>query len=71
MPSAYMQSTSPVEIKIVLEAPLELEFKEDDFLLVIRPLHGIPESVLHWFLTFQDHHITNINMYPRTVPLVQ
>ena len=57
MPQAYVQAKTPLERTIYLEAPEEMGLQPDECLLVIRPLYGILESDLHWFLTFQDHHI--------------
>lgn len=34
----------------------------DECLLALKPLYGIPESGLHWFLNFQDRHKTALVM---------
>lgn len=31
-------------------------------LKVVKPLYGIPESGLHWYLTYLDHHLTRLGM---------
>lgn len=36
--------------------------KSDEVLIVVKPLYGVPESGLHWFLTYQDHHVNNLGM---------
>ena len=54
---AYSQAESELERFVYLEAPFEMGLQEDEILLAIKPLYGIPESGLHWFVTFQGHHI--------------
>lgn len=29
---------------------------------VVKTLYGIPESGLHWYLTYIDHHVTRLEM---------
>lgn len=29
---------------------------------VVKPLYGIAEAGVHWFTTYQGHHITNLDM---------
>lgn len=67
MPQAYIQSRSNPERVIYLQAPEEMGLAHDECLLVLKPLYGIPESGLHWFLTFQNHHIEKLVMAATTV----
>ena len=39
-----------------------MNLQSDQLFQAVKPLYGIPESGLHWFLTYQQHHIKNINM---------
>lgn len=41
-----------------------MKLQDDDALLALKPLYGIPESGLHWFLSFQNHDVGNVNMKP-------
>ncbi len=31
-------------------------------LLALKPLYGVPESGLHWFITYRDHHVKKLGM---------
>jgi len=62
MIQAYTQARTKLERQIFLEAPTEMRLQPDEVLLVEKPLYGIPESGLHWFLTFQDFHIKELGM---------
>lgn len=44
-----------------MKPPKEMGLSKDELLLVIGPLYGIPESGLHWFLTYQPHHISKLD----------
>jgi len=61
---AYVQSKSELNRLILIHLPLELKEKypEGTILQVIRPLHGISEAGVHWFATYQGHHLNNLNM---------
>jgi hypothetical protein len=61
---AYTQSKSEVQRRIVCEAPPELGLPEDCVLVVIRPLYGIPEAALHWFITYGDFYKNDLRMVP-------
>jgi hypothetical protein len=41
---------------VILEPPIEMNLSKDKLLLCIRPLYGIPDSGLLWFLTYTAHH---------------
>lgn len=34
----------------------------NNVLQVVHPVYGIPESRLHWYRTYLDHHLTEMNM---------
>jgi hypothetical protein len=53
---AYTQSQEPLDRRVFLEPPIEMNLPKDKLLLCIRPLYGIPESGLLWFLTYTAHH---------------
>lgn len=59
---AYLQSESDLERKIFLKAPKEMGLEDDEVLLVTKPLYGVPESGLHWFVTYQTHHKERLGM---------
>ena len=44
-----------------------MELEDDEVFLAVKPLYGIPESGLHWFIIYQTHHVDNIGMIPTTV----
>ena len=66
-PQAYIETKTKLDRLIYLEAPEEMRLQPDECLLVIRPLYGIPDSGIHWFLAIQDYHITNLGMVPATI----
>jgi hypothetical protein len=59
---AYIQSASQLSRPVYLEAPNEMHIGEDELLLARKPLYGVPESGLHWFLTYQGHHKNELDM---------
>lgn len=59
---AYPQSNDPLQRKVYLKPPPEMGLSDDDVLLAVGPLYGIPESGLHWFMTYQPHHIEELGM---------
>lgn len=59
---AFTQAKSNVERPIYLNAPKEFGLKEDELLLVEKPLYGIPEAGLHWFATYHGHHLDDLKM---------
>ena len=50
-----------------VRAPKEMNFIKTAVLKVIKPLYGMPESPIHWFKTFLQHHTEKLSMYQ--VPL--
>jgi hypothetical protein len=43
-------------------APPEMDLNKDELLLAKKPLYSVPESWLHWFLTYHGHHTDNLVM---------
>ena len=64
---AYTQSEFQLERVIYLWPVQEMNFPEGKILRAVKPLYGIPESGLHWFLTYQKHHIEYLGMTQSTV----
>jgi len=64
---AYTQSNSELERDVYLTPPPEMQLTPGKVLLALKPLYGVPESGLHWFLTYSNHHIENLNMKSCTV----
>ena len=59
---AYIQSKSKLERKVYIKPPKEMMLSDDQVLRVIKPLYGIPESGLHWSLTYLEHHVESLGM---------
>ena len=59
---AYIQSQTQLERDVYIKAPDELGLDEDYVLKVVKPLYGIPESGLHWYLTYLSHHLDTLKM---------
>lgn len=61
---AYPQSQTVLQRYILAQLPLELKQKypEGTVLHVIKPLYGVAESGVHWFTTYQKHHMINLEM---------
>jgi len=59
---AYIQSKRGLERKVYLRPPSEMELADGMILLAKKPLYGIPESGLHWFITYRDHHVGKLRM---------
>lgn len=45
-----------------ITAPADRGHPEGYVLKVVKPLYGIPESELHWYLTYLHHHIDELGM---------
>ena len=43
-----------------------LKISSDCILKIIKPLYGIPEADNHWFVTYQNHHISKLDMMQST-----
>jgi hypothetical protein len=59
---AYTQATTKLVREVYLRAPKEMELGDDEILLCVKPLYGIPEAGLHWFLTYVGHHVKELGM---------
>ena len=59
---SYLQSESNFERHVYLEPPQEMHLPKDRVPLVRKPLYGIPESGLHWYLTYHKHHTERLGM---------
>jgi hypothetical protein len=59
---AYTQATTTLARRVFVKAPPEAKVGEDEILEVLLPLYGLPESGLHWFNTYQAHHMRKLNM---------
>ena len=59
---AYVQSQTHLERLVYLRPPKEMGIASDELPLARKPLYGIPESGLHWFLTYHGHHLDRLNM---------
>src|SRR5216117_1140232 len=55
---AYIQSDSTLEREFLVHLPKELKesYQEGTLLRIMKPLYGIAEAVLHWYVTYQKHH---------------
>ncbi|EED12716.1 hypothetical protein TSTA_052390 [Talaromyces stipitatus ATCC 10500] len=65
---AYTQAKTKLERLIIVNLPIEMQDKypPDSLLLVEGPLYGIPEAGVHWFGTYQAHHLNKLNMETST-----
>lgn len=52
----YLQSDNPLPRTVCIRTPPYMVLYEDMVLRVVNPLYGIPESGLHWYLTYTEHH---------------
>lgn len=59
---AYIQATKPLERPVYIKPPKEMGLSEDMVLLVVKPLYGIPESGLHWYMTYLEYHMDKLDM---------
>ena len=59
---AYIQSHTHLERDVFIKAPSELDLPPGHVLRVVKPLYGIPESGLHWYLTYLAHHLDTLGM---------
>lgn len=59
---AYVQSKTHLERPVYIHPPHELGMEKGTVLNVLKPLYGITESGLHWYLTYVQHHIDRLGM---------
>lgn len=58
----YTQSRSYLERNVYIGPPSEAQLPPGKVLKVVKPLYGIPESGLHWYLTDIDHLGNNLGI---------
>ncbi|KJZ69915.1 hypothetical protein HIM_10700 [Hirsutella minnesotensis 3608] len=65
---AYPQSQTELFRTILTYLPTELQGKypHETIIRVIKPLYGIAEAGVHWFRTYQQHHLKNLDMSTST-----
>lgn len=63
---AYIQATKPSQWPLYIKAPEEMGLPNNTVLLVIKFLYGIPESGLHWYISYLEYHINNLGMFHST-----
>lgn len=59
---AYTQAKSAIRRAIFIRPPLILNIPPGYLLRVDRPLYGLPESGMHWFVTYHGHHRRSLHM---------
>ena len=63
---AYMQSMTNLARDFYIHAPTEMGLKPGTILQVISPLYSMPEAGMHWYKTYHNHHLNNLEMIPST-----
>lgn len=67
---AYTQSKSRLNRLVIIRPPPEvrkiLGMADDEVLICLKPLYGIPEAGTHWFATYIKHHLVNLDMEQST-----
>jgi hypothetical protein len=65
---AYPQAHTDLNRLILAELPHELKRKypQGTIIRVIKPLYGIAEAGVHWFTTYQGHHLRELGMTTST-----
>ena len=65
---AYVQSTTTLNRPILARLPDKIhdQYPPDTIIRVIKPLYGIAEAGVHWFITYLNHHITRLRMTTST-----
>lgn len=59
---AYIQSGTALELEVYIAAPKELDLGNEIVLRVMKQLYGIPESGIHWYLTYLEYHVDRVGM---------
>ena len=59
---AYVQSKQNLSRKIILHPLPEMKFPNGKVLFALKPLYGIPEAGLYWFVTYSQHHLNELGM---------
>lgn len=63
---AYIQATKALERPVYINEPVEMGFPEDVAMMVVKPLYGIPESGLNWYIVYMEYHIDKFRMEKTT-----
>lgn len=65
---AYIQSTTDLQRTILLQLPVEMrdKYPAGTMMWCVKPLYGIAESGVHWFVTYQNHHKDKLDMAQST-----
>lgn len=65
---AYTQSATDMQRTVLLRLPKELRhrFRPGTCILVVKPLYGIAEAGVHWWVTYQNHHKERLDMSTST-----
>lgn len=58
----YIQYHADLYRTVYIRAPRELNLTPGFVLKVVEPLYGIPETGLHWYLTYLSHHLETLGM---------
>ena len=59
---AYTQSSQNLARPVFLQPVPEMNLPKHKVLKAIKPLYGIPEAGLYWFVTYSDHHKHKLGM---------
>lgn len=59
---AFLRSKTKLRRPIYMRAPKEMGLRKGQILKVLRPLYGMPESPIHWYKTYLDHHREELKM---------
>lgn len=59
---AYTQATTLVNRYVIVEAPEEMGVGKEYVLVVVRPLYGLAEAALHWYMPYAKFHIEDLGM---------
>lgn len=63
---AYINSKTKLNRPIYVRAPPGIDLG-GGFLKVVRPLYGIAEAGTHWFKTYHEHHLAELNLKLSTI----
>lgn len=58
----YIQSHSELQLEVCTREPDELWWQDGFVFKVFKPLYGIPDSGLHWYLTYLTHNLDTFKM---------
>eukprot|EP00171_Calliarthron_tuberculosum_P023256 IDg23256t1 len=59
---AFLRAKTKLRRPIYMKAPKEMGLKKGQVLKVLLPLYGMPESPIHWYKTYIDHHKEEMDM---------